>query len=53
VYLPAMLNISKKNLKTYIKQIPNFQSLITAKMAIYFGLVAYWGIILFGTFFNI
>ena len=33
--------------------IPNIQSLISAKSALYFGLVAYWGVILFGTLFNI
>ena len=48
-----MLNNLDKNIKSYIKQLPNIQSFINAKLAIYFGLVAYWGIILFGTFFNI
>ena len=47
-----MLNDLKKNIKTYVKQIPNFHSIINAKTAIYFGLAAYWGIIV-GTFFNI
>jgi len=31
----------------------SFQTMISAKIAIYFGLVAYWGFILFGTIFNI
>tara|TARA_B100002051_G_scaffold253345_1_gene267204 strand:+ start:44 stop:205 length:162 start_codon:yes stop_codon:yes gene_type:complete len=53
VYLPGMLNNLNKNIKTYVKQILNFHSIINAKTAIYFGLAAYWGIILFGTFFNI
>jgi len=48
-----MLNNFQKNIKTYVKQLPSFQSYISAKSAIYFGLVAYWGLILFGTFFNI
>jgi len=48
-----MLSNFQKNIKTYVKQIQNVQSLITAKTAIYFGLAAYWGLILFGTFFNI
>ena len=45
-----MLNKFQKNIKTYVKQLPNFQSFINAKSALYFGLVAYWGVILFGTF---
>ena len=48
-----MLNNFHKNIKSYVKQIPNIQSLISAKSALYFGLAAYWGLILFGTFFNI
>ena len=48
-----MLNNLKKNIKTYVKQISNFHSIINAKTAIYFGLAAYWGVILFGTFINI
>ena len=31
----------------------NFQTIISAKTAIYFGLAAYWGVIIFGTIFNI
>jgi len=48
-----MLNNFKKNIKTYVKQVSSFQSFINAKSAIYFGLAAYWSIILFGTLFNI
>ena len=48
-----MLNNFKKNIKTYVKLIPNFHSIISAKTAIYFGLAAYWFLIIFGTFFNI
>ena len=48
-----MLNKFQKNIKTNVKQLPNFQALINAKSALYFGLAAYWGLILFGTFLNI
>ena len=48
-----MLNKFQKNVKTYVKQLTNFQSFINAKSALYFGLAAYWFIILFGTFLNI
>ena len=48
-----MLNKFQNNIKTYVKLLPNFQSYINAKSALYFGLIAYWGVILFGTFFNI
>jgi len=48
-----MLNNFLRNIKPSVKQLPNLQSFISAKSAIYFGLVAYWGLILFGTFFNI
>ena len=48
-----MLNKFQKNIKVYVKQLPNFQSFINAKSVIYFGLAAYWGLILVGTFFNI
>jgi len=53
VYLPGMLNNFYKNIKTYVEQTPSIQSFINAKSALYFGLVAYWGVILFGTLFNI
>tara|TARA_B100000131_G_scaffold270849_1_gene270897 strand:- start:90 stop:236 length:147 start_codon:yes stop_codon:yes gene_type:complete len=48
-----MLNNFQKNIKTFVKLLPSVQSFISAKSAVYFGLVAYWGLILFGTFFNI
>ena len=48
-----MLNDFLKNIKSSVKQLPNIQSFINAKSALYFGLVAYWGVIIFGTFFNI
>ena len=48
-----MLNKIQKNIKVYVKQLPNLNSLINAKSALYFGLAAYWGVIIFGTFFNI
>ena len=48
-----MLNKIQKNIKTLVKQSLNLQSLISAKTAIYFGLAAYWGVIIFGTFLNI
>ena len=53
VYLACMLNNFQKNLKSFIKQFQNFQTLINAKSAVYFGLATYWLIILFGTFTNI
>ncbi len=48
-----MLNNFKKNVKTYVKQVPNLKTIISTKSAIFFGLGAYWALILFGTFFNI
>jgi len=48
-----MFNKFEKNIKTYVKLISNSQTLISAKTALYFGLAAYWGVILFGTIFNI
>ena len=48
-----MFNDFKNNIKTYVKQIPDFHSIINTKTAMYFSLAAYWGLILFGTFFNI
>ena len=53
VYLACMLNSFQKNLKLSIKQIQNLQTILNAKSAVYFGLVAYWIIILLGTFTNI
>ncbi len=48
-----MLNKFQKNIKNYVKQLPNLQSFISTKSAVYFGLATYWLIILFGTFLNI
>ena len=48
-----MLNSFQKNLKLSIKQIQNLQTILNAKSAVYFGLVAYWIIILLGTFTSI
>ncbi len=48
-----MFSDFKNNIKIYTKQIPNLHSIITAKSAIYFGLIAYWVVIIFGTFLNI
>ena len=48
-----MFNNFINNIKADVKQIPSFYSIINTKTAIYFGLAAYWGLILFGTFFNI
>jgi len=45
-----MFNKFQKNIKIYVKQIPNFQLIINAKSAIYFSLATYWLVILFGTF---
>tara|TARA_B100001029_G_C14800233_1_gene306708 strand:+ start:73 stop:207 length:135 start_codon:yes stop_codon:yes gene_type:complete len=36
-----------------LDKISIFQTIISAKTAIYFCLAAYWGVILFGTIFNI
>jgi len=48
-----MLNNFIKNIKSSVKQLPNIQSFISAKSALYFGLATYWAVILFGTFLNI
>jgi len=48
-----MLNNFSKNIKSFIKQSQNFQTILNTKTAIYFGLVTYWLVILFGTFTNI
>ena len=42
-----------KNLSLIIKQLPNILSFINAKFLIYFGLAAYWSIMLLGTFIGI
>jgi len=48
-----MLNNFQKNIKSFIRQFQNIQTILNAKSAIYFGLATYWLIILFGTFTNI
>ena len=48
-----MLNEFQKNVKTIVKQAINLQTLFSTKSALYFGLAAYWMVILFGTFFNL
>jgi hypothetical protein len=48
-----MLNILNIKIKSVIKHIPNNISSINSKIVIYLGLVAYWGLILVGTFLNI
>ena len=45
-----MLNKFQKNIKVYVKQLPNLNSLINVKSALYFGLAAYWSVMLLGTF---
>ena len=37
----------------FIKQIPNIFSLINTKFIVYFGLAAYWSVMLLGTFIGI
>ena len=48
-----MLNKFNNNVKSIIKQIPNIQNIVNAKSALYIGLVAYWGVIIFSTFFKL
>ena len=45
-----MFDNFNKNLGDLIKQIPNKFSIINTKLIIYFGLVAYWSVMLLGTF---
>tara|TARA_B100001027_G_scaffold181934_1_gene133532 strand:+ start:316 stop:462 length:147 start_codon:yes stop_codon:yes gene_type:complete len=45
-----MFDNLNKNLGNIIKQIPNIFSIINTKFLIYFGLAAYWSLILLGTF---
>ena len=48
-----MLNNFQKNLKLSIKQIQNFQKILNAKSAVYFGLAVYWCVIVAGTLLNV
>tara|TARA_B100001996_G_scaffold161454_1_gene123102 strand:+ start:455 stop:604 length:150 start_codon:yes stop_codon:yes gene_type:complete len=48
-----MLNNLNKNMKKIVKLVPENFFNLTSKTAIYFGLAAYWCLILVGTFLNI
>jgi len=48
-----MLDEFSNQIKRIVKQIPDFQNFLTGKSILYFGLSAYWGIILFGTLFSL
>jgi len=48
-----MLDEFNNQIKKIVKQISDFQNFLTGKSVLYFGLAAYWGIILFGTLFNL
>ena len=45
--------LNKLNLKKLVKQIPENLISFNSKMIVYVGLVAYWGVILIGTFLQI
>ena len=45
--------LNNLNIKKFVKHIPQNLNLINSKMFIYIGLVAYWGVILIGTFLQI
>ncbi len=47
-----MLNRINKNLKSSFKQLSNIHSAFNSKILVYFGLFAYWSVILVGTFLN-
>ncbi len=47
-----MLNNLNKNIKSITKHLPNNLITFNSKTLIYFGLSAYWGVILIGTFLN-
>ena len=48
-----MLNKFNKNITNFFKQIPNKSTIINTKLLIYFGLAAYWSVMLLGTFINL
>jgi len=48
-----MFDKFNKNISSFIKQIPNIFSLINTKFIVYLGLVAYWSVMLLGTFIGI
>tara|TARA_B100000886_G_C20113830_1_gene362946 strand:+ start:115 stop:261 length:147 start_codon:yes stop_codon:yes gene_type:complete len=45
-----MFDYFNKNLGNFVKQIPNKFSIVNTKLLIYFGLGAYWSVMLLGTF---
>tara|TARA_B100000965_G_C19374134_1_gene661702 strand:- start:224 stop:370 length:147 start_codon:yes stop_codon:yes gene_type:complete len=47
-----MLNNLNKNIKSITKHLPINLFNFNSKTLIYFGLSAYWGVILLGTFLN-
>ena len=47
-----MLNNLNKNIKSITKHLPINLFTFNSKTLIYFGLSAYWGVILLGTFLN-
>tara|TARA_Y100000816_G_scaffold247317_1_gene196009 strand:+ start:313 stop:459 length:147 start_codon:yes stop_codon:yes gene_type:complete len=48
-----MFDKLNKNIGSLIKQLPNILSFINTKFLIYFGLAAYWSIMLIGTFIGV
>ena len=48
-----MFDKFNKNISSFIKQFPNIFSLINTKFIVYFGLAAYWSVMLLGTFIGI
>ena len=48
-----MFDRFNKNICFFIKQFPNIFSFINTKFLVYFGLAAYWSVMLLGTFIGI
>ena len=48
-----MFDKFNKNIENFIKQIPNKFTIINTKFLVYFGLAAYWSVMLLGTFINL
>ena len=48
-----MFDKSNKNISLFIKQFTNILSFINTKFLVYFGLAAYWSVMLLGTFIGI
>ena len=42
-----------KNIALFVKQVPNIFSFFNTKFLVYFGLAAYWSVMLLGTFIGI